>query len=313
VSEEIVVDAGVVPLPGQDHPEVVLSLGVADRVGFLDRAPLDRHVPRAGEVHVLVAAPRAGDVVQDQPVNVSQLQAVVVLPALDTRLRPLTRASRAGKGSEPFAWEPTDHQVYGLSAGPAVLERTLPLPGLSRRLALLIVNEPNGQSALRRANQTRPVARQTPAQVVRAAVVAAAVAAQEDVHVRGHAALEYMHERRRVSRVWPAMVRLECRMVMLPRMTPLTAKTTIRGPLAAQASWRLPGPDGFSVVTLITRPPWRPRAVAPKPSARGKAASGSAACAKVQQTKPARTAPLTLALAGGRQPLMDPHRPCRPM
>ena len=109
--------------------------------------------------------------------------------------------------------------------------------------------------------------------------------------------------------VWPAMVRPEWRMVMLPWMTPLTAKTTIRGPLAAQASCRLPEPEGLSVVTLMTRPPRAPRALAPKPSAPGKAGGGSAACTNVQQTKAAKRGHFTLALVDGRRPRMDPRCP----
>ena len=60
-------------------------------------------------------------------------------------------------------------------------------------------------------------------------------------------------------------------MVMLPRMTPLTEKTTIRGPLAAQASCRLPGPEGFSVVTLMTLALARLERAPGVPATRGRA------------------------------------------
>src|SRR5688572_3850774 len=73
-------------------------------------------------------------------------------------------------------------------------------------------------------------------------------------------------------------------MRMLPRMTPLTSKTTIRGPSAAQASARLPGPEALRLVTLMILPPRPPAVTAPQPSAPGNALifAGFASAAKVE-------------------------------
>ena len=52
--------------------------------------------------------------------------------------------------------------------------------------------------------------------------------------------------------VSPAMVMSPCSMVTSPSMTPLTSKTTIRGPEVEQAAWRLPGPEASRFVTWMT-------------------------------------------------------------
>src|SRR5688500_7961784 len=90
--------------------------------------------------------------------------------------------------------------------------------------------------------------------------------------------------------VWPAIVILGLVIRMSPRMTPLTSKTTIRGPSAAQASARLPGPDAFRLVTLMTLPPRPPLLIAPQPSAPGKALSEPASGAASAESPFAETA-----------------------
>jgi hypothetical protein len=60
-------------------------------------------------------------------------------------------------------------------------------------------------------------------------------------------------------------------MTMSPVMTPDTSKTTIRGSAISHADLRLPGPEEFRLVTLMTLPPRPPMASLPKPSAPGKA------------------------------------------
>jgi|GEM_PF-3621346 len=89
--------------------------------------------------------------------------------------KPLTRGS--GEGSEPLRRECRNQQVDRLSARAAVLERSLPLPGLFRRLAFFEVDQLNWQTGLGGANLAGPMLGQTPEQVVRASVVAASVAA----------------------------------------------------------------------------------------------------------------------------------------
>src|SRR5690554_46606 len=86
--------------------------------------------------------------------------------------------------------------------------------------------------------------------------------------------------------VCPAMVMRGCLISTSPRMTPATSNTTMRGPSAAAAAARLPGPSESRLVTLITRPPQPPRDVAPKPSAFGKASSAALAA----RLAPSRTA-----------------------
>ena len=60
-------------------------------------------------------------------------------------------------------------------------------------------------------------------------------------------------------------------------MVPETRNTTMRGPLLAQAWRRLPGPESFRFVTVITLPPLPPRVSAPCPSAPGKAGTPTGA------------------------------------
>ena len=74
--------------------------------------------------------------------------------------------------------------------------------------------------------------------------------------------------------VWPAMVMSEFSMVTVLLITPLTSKTTIRGPAAAHASCSEPGPSGLRFVTIITLPPRPPGASHPQPSAPGNAGKG---------------------------------------
>ena len=71
--------------------------------------------------------------------------------------------------------------------------------------------------------------------------------------------------------VWPAIVMFGPVIRTLPRITPLTSKTTMRGPSCRQAHCSEPGPEGFRFVTLMTFPPRPPTATAPKPSAPGNA------------------------------------------
>ena len=95
--------------------------------------------------------------------------------------------------------------------------------------------------------------------------------------------------------VWPATVRNgSVTTTGVSRVTsPPTRKTTVRGPVAATASRKLPGPRSSRVVTKTTRPP-RPAGVeAPKPSAPGKAGGDPRAtqgAKRAQPTIPARTA-----------------------
>src|SRR4051812_46324981 len=58
-----------------------------------------------------------------------------------------------------------------------------------------------------------------------------------------------------------AMVTAEARVIK-----PATRKTIVRGPAAATAARRLPGPASSSVVTAISGPPRPPGVVAPNPS-----------------------------------------------
>ena len=63
-------------------------------------------------------------------------------------------------------------------------------------------------------------------------------------------------------------------MVMVWRamsMTPPTSNTTMRGPFASSAAFRLPGPSAASVVTRMTRPPRPPGVVDAQPTAPGNA------------------------------------------
>src|SRR5262245_58789026 len=80
--------------------------------------------------------------------------------------------------------------------------------------------------------------------------------------------------------VCPAIVINGWRIRTSPRITPLTSNTTIRGPSAAQASARLPGPKPFRFVTLMTLPPLPPRLTAPQPSAPGNALGAGASSAR---------------------------------
>ena len=97
---------------------------------------------------------------------------------------PLTWGSR--KGGQTFAWEPVDHQVDCLPSGPTILQRTFPLPGLVQRRELLEVDQLYGQTRLGCPDPAGAMLGQTPDQVVRASVVAASVAAQQDIYVSLH-------------------------------------------------------------------------------------------------------------------------------
>ncbi len=62
-----------------------------------------------------------------------------VTTADNRRHWPLTHHS--GEGSKAFGRKVPDQQLNGLATGTAVLERLLPLPGLSRRLEFLVVHQ----------------------------------------------------------------------------------------------------------------------------------------------------------------------------
>jgi hypothetical protein len=72
--------------------------------------------------------------------------------------------------------------------------------------------------------------------------------------------------------VCPAIVMWGWVITTSPRIMPEISKTTIRRPGLWQAALRLPGPEDFRFVTLITFPPRPPGVVAPNPSAPGNAA-----------------------------------------
>jgi hypothetical protein len=65
--------------------------------------------------------------------------------------------------------------------------------------------------------------------------------------------------------------------VIVLLITPLTSKTTIRGPAAAQASCNEPGPSGLRLVTIMTLPPRPPGVSQPQPSAPGNTGNGFSA------------------------------------
>src|SRR5690606_29395811 len=73
--------------------------------------------------------------------------------------------------------------------------------------------------------------------------------------------------------VCPAMVRSPLLMVSLEFnvIVPDTSNTMILAPAAAIAARKLPVPESFRLVTLMTLPPRPPVASLPKPSAPGKA------------------------------------------
>src|SRR5262245_6269109 len=73
--------------------------------------------------------------------------------------------------------------------------------------------------------------------------------------------------------VCPATVRygVRTRIALFKVIVPLTRNTHVRGPEASIALRRLPGPESSRFVTSITLPPRPPTALAPNPSAVGKA------------------------------------------
>ena len=85
--------------------------------------------------------------------------------------------------------------------------------------------------------------------------------------------------------VWPAMVMYGSVIFSgeASVISPPTRKITMRGPLAMQASRKLPGPASFRLVTKMTLPPRPPTAMAPKPSASGNAGISRAAAAPASQ------------------------------
>ncbi len=94
-----------------------------------------------------------------------------------------------------------NQQVDRLATCATLFEQVLPLPGLSKRLVLLEVDELDRQSPLRRTHAAGAVLGETPAEVARAAVVVATVCTPQDVRKRSHAAGNLQHERCRMSRV----------------------------------------------------------------------------------------------------------------
>ena len=87
-----------------------------------------------------------------------------------------------------------------LPTGATVLERTLPLPGLTQRRQKLEVDDRKRASPRCGRDPAVTMSRHTLRQVVRAAVVIAVIAALQNVNVRGQAGA-FEHERHGVSRV----------------------------------------------------------------------------------------------------------------
>ncbi len=108
---------------------------------------------------------------------------------------------RSGKGSKSLARECTDQQLDRFSLRTTILERMLPLPGLVQRPAFVEIDQFSRHAPPGRVNVPRAMLCQTPDEVVRAAVVVAAVGAAKDLYITRRHRRSVQHERRGVSRV----------------------------------------------------------------------------------------------------------------